>query len=274
MSIQLQIENTSTCNASCGFCPYPAAQRWGGTMAMDLYKKILDEASGIDVITQVCITGLGEPTLDRFVVERVRYAREKKPLAVIDLFTNGVYLTPAKFDALRDAGISSIQVSLNAVNQEQHDQIMGLKGKFDVVCSNIDYAVANRGLVNLEVRAVINGDVFTRSDGYDFYDRWGQRGKGGYGALITEGNWAGDNRTVRKFDPKEACHRALSQIYIMYDGRVTTCCFDPSGAQVFGDLKKQTLREVYSSRPYLKFREAHNDGRAEEYDICRGCTRI
>ena len=243
-------------------------------MSMDLFKKILDDAATIDHITQVCITGLGEPTLDAKLVEKVRYARVRKPNAFIDIFTNGVYLTPNKFDELVDAGISSVQVSLNAINEAQHFGVMGLRDKFDMVCANIDYAIANRGKVNVEVRAVINGDVFTNTDGHEFYERWGIRGKGGHGMLINEGNWAGDNRTIRKFDPSEACFRALAQIYVMFDGRVSTCCFDPTGKQIFGDLREQTLREVYAGTNYLNFREAHNDGRAEEYAVCKGCTRI
>ena len=276
MSVQLQIENTSVCQASCSFCPYPVVSKLRklGNMSMVLFKKVLDEAASIDLISQVCITGLGEPLLDRFIVDRVRYAREKKPQATIDLFTNGVYLTPERFEALKGAGISSVQVSLNAVNGEQHEQVMGLVSKFDLVCANIDYAISHRNGVNVEVRAVISGDDFTRSDGYDFYDRWGERGKGGHGALICEGNWAEDNRTMRKFDPREACHRALSQVYIMWDGRVSTCCFDPTGKQVFGDLNVQTLREVYSSPDYVTFREVHNQNQADRYDICAKCTRI
>ena len=245
-----------------------------GNMPMPLFKKILDEAAGIELITQVCITGLGEPMLDRFIVERVKYAREKKPRAIIDLFTNGVYLTPERFQALRAVGISSVQVSLNAVSGWQHEEIMGLKGQFDLVCANIDYAIANRGGVNVEVRAVMSGDDFTRTDGYEFYERWGERGKGGYGALISEGNWADDNRTMRKFDPNDGCHRALGQIYVLWDGKVTTCCFDPIGKQVFGDLNTQTLREVYSSPDYTAFREAHSNNQADKYKMCAECTRI
>ena len=276
MSIQLQLENVSVCNASCSFCPYPVVSksRKLGNMSMGLYRKILDEVASIDLITQICVTGLGEPLLDRFVVDRVGYAREKKPKVIIDLFTNGVYLTPEKFEALKVAGISSIQVSLNAVNGEQHKEVMGLVGKFDLVCSNITYALLHRDGVNVEVRAVMNGDDFTRTDGYDFYDRWGERGKGGHGALISEGNWASDNRTMRAFDPKEACWRALSQIYVLWDGKVTTCCFDPEGKQVFGDLNVQTIREVYSSPGYVAFREAHDQNQADKYDICAKCTRI
>jgi radical SAM protein with 4Fe4S-binding SPASM domain len=243
-------------------------------MSMTLYRKILDEAAGIPLITMVCITGLGEPTLDPYLVERVRYAREKKSEALIDVFTNGVYMTPEKFCAVRDAGISSVQFSLNAVRADQHEKIMGLKKKFDLVCRHIDYAIEHRGPTKVEVRAVINGQEFTQLDGYDFYERWGVRQDGGHGALITEGNWASDNRTIRSFDPKEACFRALSQIYVLWDGKVTTCCFDPVGTQVFGDLSKQTIREVYASEPYVAFREAHDQNRADLYDICKNCTRI
>jgi radical SAM protein with 4Fe4S-binding SPASM domain len=272
--IQLQLENTSTCNAKCNFCVYPAAERWGGQMSMGLYKKILDEAAGIPQITHLCITGLGEPTLDRFLAERIRYAKAKKPSLKIDFFTNGVHLTPATFRAVRDAGVTSVQVSLNAVTQEQHERIMGLKGKFDQVCKNIDYAIANCGTCRVEARAVVNWDDFTEEDGFTFYERWGVRDDGGHGQLITEGNWAGDNRTHRKFKPNESCYRALGQIYVTFDGKVTTCCFDPTGKHVWGDLSQQTIKEVYNTPAYVAFREAHSMDQADKYEICKGCTRI
>jgi radical SAM protein with 4Fe4S-binding SPASM domain len=206
------------------------------------------------------------------MVERVGYARKSKPTAFIDMFTNGVFMTPAKFDAVRNAGISCVNFSLNAVRAEQHEAQMGLKDKFEDVCGHIEYAIGHRGGARVEVRAVCTGwDEF---DVIDFYSRWGHRDNGGHGQLIGEGNWAGDNRTVREFKPNEACARALSQVYVTWDGRVTTCCFDPAGTQVFGDLNKQTLREVYGSPEYLTFRETHNDNKADKYAICAKCTRI
>jgi radical SAM protein with 4Fe4S-binding SPASM domain len=124
----------------------------------------------------------------------------------------------------------------------------------------------------MEVRAVATD--WSRDDVVAFYGRWGHRDLGGFGQLVLEGNWAGDNPTVRPFNPKDACGRALGQIYVLWDGRVSTCCFDPDGKQVFGDLRVASLRDVYNSPRYVAFREAHYRNQADLYDICRNCTRI
>jgi hypothetical protein len=275
-TIQLQIETSSTCSAACVFCTYPqvAEVRAGKLMPMSLFKRIIDDASTIPQIDTLKLTGLNEPTLDRFLEERLRYCKEKMPHALTQIYTHGAHLIPKRHDALRAAGLDSIIFSLNAVRAEQHERIMGLKGKFALVCRNIDYAIANRGEKHVEVHAVCNGDTFPAQDVVDFLIRWGHADEGGYGLCVYEGNWTGDTRTVRGFSPNKCCFRAINQIYVMFDGRVSTCCFDPTGKQVFGDLSKQTIREVYNFDPYLQFRIDHNNDEADKYDICRNCTRI
>lgn len=277
MSIQLQVETTTACNKGCHFCPLPDIKptRDHGTMSMDLFRKIVDEASGIGDIEQLCLTGLGETMLDRWVIERAKYARDKMPSSFIDIYTNGSYLTPEKFDALKAVGISCVTVSLNAIDADQHHKIMGGRKDFDTVMANTEYAVAHRGGVMVQVKAVVNGDTFTEADGWKFYAKWGHRDLGGYGQLVYEGNWAGSNRTTRAFKPNECCSRALTQIYVLFDGRVTPCCLDPDGRhKVFGNLSKQTIKQVYNSPDYLAFREAHDANRADEYSFCKVCSRI
>lgn len=259
-----------------------------GEMSMTLFRKILDEVATIPQIDQVCITGLSETLLDRHLMERIRYAREKKPDAFIDFFTNGLTLNPTVFETAKAAGITCVSVSLNAVTAEQHDRVMhmGLKA-FDRICSNIDYAIANAGRVQILVKAVSNGDSFTHEDTIKFIDRWGWAQDGGHGQPVFEGNWVSENRTIpirtKRVDPKSCCDRAVGQIYVLWDGLVTLCCFDPLGAyarkltghpDALGNLNTQTIREVYAKEPWVQFRLDHWENRADKYDYCRKCSRI
>jgi len=243
-------------------------------MTTELFSKIIDEAISIPTITEVCLTGLGEPTLDPRLVDRVKYIHSRKESLPISIFTNGVYLHPHLFDRLANSGMTHCVISLNAVRPEQHESIMGLKGKFNTVCNNTDYAIEYGSGVSVEVHAVLCEDKWTFGDVETFYARWGHRNRGGNGVLVYEGNWAGGTRTVRPIPPNECCYRALSQIYVMFDGKISTCCFDPTGKQVFGDLTTESLREAYASASYLKFREMHSQNKADAYSICKTCTRI
>jgi MoaA/NifB/PqqE/SkfB family radical SAM enzyme len=265
--IELQIETITTCSARCSFCVYPKLDRSGHTMPMDLFQKIIDEAVTIPQIERFVLHGLGEPTLDMSLEKRIQYVRERST-APIEIYTHGAHLTPARFDSLKQAGLSSLIFSLNAVRQDQHQGLMGLVGKFDLVCRNIDYAIANRGNMYIEVHAVFAKDTFNDADAFAFDNRWGE-----YAKVIRENNWAGETRTLHILDGNECCGRALGQIYVLYDGRVSMCCYDPTGKTIFGDLKTQSIKEVYNSGYYSMFRQLHSADKAGVFKQCKNCTR-
>jgi len=274
-SIRLQLETVSTCNAACNFCVYKEAGRAGGLMDMELFHKIVDEAATIRYIDTYSLQGLGEPVLDRFLVERVKYIREKDPEASIELYTNGVAMTPSKFMELRDSGLNCVVVSVNAIDGDQHKAVMGLDGKFDKVVANCEYAIAHRKDMTVQIHAVEDAFHFTIEDSEKLYEKWGHWEHGGHGKAVGIGNWAGDiDGRGAALDTSKCCFRALTTIYVMYDGRVTMCCFDPTGKTIFGDLNKQTLREVYSDENYVRFREDHANDRADKWEQCKGCSRI
>jgi radical SAM protein with 4Fe4S-binding SPASM domain len=254
-------------------------------MDIDLFHKIIDEAATIKYFSTFILNGLSEPLLDPRMPDLVAYITEKIPGAVKNIFTNGVYLTPKMFDRLKAAGLDSLIISLNANTQEQHEKIMGIKGKFDETVANAEYARANKdGLINFQVDAVGNDDTFPAAECYKFIDRWGNRmarraerieEKDGVGLIVREGNWANKTRTIRfPENPGRSCPRALLSVYVQYNGIVTACCFDPLGDVTFGNLNSQTLREIYNSEKYYKFREDHFGDNADRWDICRNCTRI
>lgn len=270
--MQLQIENTSFCNAKCLFCAHPTMTRPKGTQTLALTRKILDEAATVPSIDQITFTGLGEPLLDTHLEERIVYARTRMPAIEINLFTNGAPLTKARVDCLVDAGLSTLYVSLNAVRPEQREAIMGLSD-FDRLTGVLDYALA-QSKMKVVVKGVASKDLLEADDGEQFRTRWGGWDKeGGHAFLHLEGNWAGQMWNMR-VPPKQACLRALTQIMVLWDGRVSLCCFDGEGQEILGDLNTQTIREVYNSGRSLQIRLAHIEGRRSEIPLCRNCTSI
>jgi radical SAM protein with 4Fe4S-binding SPASM domain len=276
MSLILHLETISVCNARCLFCPYPKEKnqaRPKGRMPDELYRKIIDEAATIPEIIWINLGGLGEPCLDKGLVERVAYAKKARPEWLIKMYTNGVYMTPDRFDALMAAGLGTVDFSVNAVSAEQHERVMGLKGKYYEVCNNVGHAISKaNGTVDVQVKAVVNGDNFTADDQLAFIDQWGLKPSGGYGMTVVEGNWGGENRTVRPLAGK-TCMLPFYQIVVQWNGIVNLCCVDALGQYPLGDLRTQTIKEVYNSPEATSFREMHDQGRGDEHPMCRVCTQ-
>lgn len=272
--IQLQIETINICNAKCVFCPYTSMERAKGTMSLDLFKKITDEAKDIPIIDHFTLTGLGETLLDKHLFERLRYVRKQMPGILLDLYTNGTYLSEEKIQQMIDAGLSVLYISLNAANPEKRKEVMKLND-FEHVRKMSHRAIEMaEGKMKVYVKAVGSKDLMEHDDSTMFLEEWnGAYQEGGNAFIHLEGNWGGAMYPMRT-TPTKPCARALNQFMVLWDGRVSLCCFDGEGDVVLGDLNKQTIREIYNGQPALGIREAHIEGRRGELKLCATCTDI
>ncbi len=92
--VSVAIQTTSYCNGYCIICPYRVVYNKlpQGVMTWDLYKKIIDECSYYKVrLLQFFM--FGEPLLDKDIVKRLNYAKEKINKAKIIISTNASLLT-------------------------------------------------------------------------------------------------------------------------------------------------------------------------------------
>src|SRR5580765_2242839 len=112
----VQIESTNLCNAKCVFCPRDEMHRRQGVMAMDLYKKIVDECAALG-ITHVRVHNYGEPFLDRQLVEKVRYAKDRG-IAEVGMISNGSLITEEIARGMIEAGLDAINISVDAAGKE------------------------------------------------------------------------------------------------------------------------------------------------------------
>lgn len=264
--LQLQLETIAACNAKCVFCTYPSMRRQKGRMSDAVFQKILKDAAEMSMfIDRVSLQGLGEPLMDKAIVERVYHVRETFPNADISLFTNGTLLTPTMAARLKGAGLTQLVVSLTGTNSEERKGAMGLDD-FNTVVMQTEAA---RRILPTKVKLIASRDLVTDMNASAFIEKWGQS------AMVTwEGNWAGESFKFRGAPHVKACHRALEQLMFLWDGTMALCCFDGEGHMTFGNIKDKTVLELWETPERTRVREQHLSGKRAEIDLCRNCTGI
>jgi MoaA/NifB/PqqE/SkfB family radical SAM enzyme len=110
--IVAQIIPTRRCNLSCTYCN--EYDRVSEPVPLDELRRRIDRLAelGTGIIT---LSG-GEPLLHPYVAELIRHIRRRG--AVATLITNGYLLTPALIERLNDAGLDSMQVSIDNVEPD------------------------------------------------------------------------------------------------------------------------------------------------------------
>ena len=137
----VQIESTNICNAKCVFCPRDDMHRRQGIMSFDLFRKIVDECAALG-ITHVRVHNYGEPFVDRKLVEKVRYAKQKG-IQEVGMISNGSLITEPVARGMIEAGLDAINISVDAAGREVFEATrIGLK--YDTVIANIERLVRIR----------------------------------------------------------------------------------------------------------------------------------
>lgn len=277
--MQLQIETSSVCNAKCVFCIYPqmpVMTRPRGFMEPAVFRRVIDQAADFPLVDIITLTGLGESLLDPYLESRLEYIRTKTPFKALEvnLFTNGHTLTLERAQALHEAGLSALWVSLNATNPISRREIVGFDD-YDQVVSEIHRIHEKLPSLKCIVKAVVGKDLMEPGESALFEEQWGGRSDfGGNAFLHLEGNWAGETWKMR-VPPHGPCWRLFNQIMVLVDGKVTICCFDGLGKIILGDTSTSTLREIMTtSETYKEYRKAHVERGRASLPLCGQCTAI
>jgi pyrroloquinoline quinone biosynthesis protein E len=125
--IAMLAELTHRCPLSCSYCSNPLElTARDKELTTEAWAQVFREAADLGVL-QLHLSG-GEPASRRDLEELVRAARQSG--LYVNLITSGIGLTPARLDALEEAGLDHVQLSLQATTAEKADWIGGYSGGF------------------------------------------------------------------------------------------------------------------------------------------------
>ncbi|MBL4941079.1 MAG: FkbM family methyltransferase [Colwellia sp.] len=281
----VQIETLAACNAGCSFCPYPTMERQGEKMSMELFDKIIADLKRQipkDHSFSIGLNHINEPLADSRWATFVSKIASELPNANISIITNGYLLHEKNINRLlASSNVSSIQVSLNEIDEVLHEEKMNMNGKFERIVTNLDmlHTIIENSDSTMPVFIRRVGDYTQKDEEFITYcsKRWPEFNAASRGVKDFLGQVNLDNlesNVAKNLKNANIPVVGCSQWYhlvISASGKVATCCFDGKVNWPIGDTNQSNVLDIYNSQAYLKLRGSAKT-RLEGNSPCSSCS--
>jgi radical SAM protein with 4Fe4S-binding SPASM domain len=269
---------TNVCDMACIHCAHPVVKKSPGYRAgyMDpaLHTKIVEETRCYrDHLWVFRYAADGESLLHPQFLDFVEEAKAAG-IRPVDLTTNAMSLTEDMMRRLLLAPIDVIDVSLDAYSREAYEKIRK-RGKFNKVTANLQRLVELRDQLGSPTRLMTS--IIRQKEALDEIDAftayWGQyvdevlvRG------LNTDLGIVNASETYFRDDlTRWPCPQFWKRVTINQNGDIRFCVEDWFNRGVVANVRDHSIREVWTSPVYQRFRELHRSGRWNEMSLCRPC---
>ncbi len=130
--ICVYLEVTNRCNLLCTTCPRTFEElEPEADMSWELFTSIIGQLSNVQ---RVVLHGVGEPMLVKDLPRMVQYLKDRGIYVLFN--TNGTLLTEKNGQAVMDAGLDELRVSLDAAEPTAFQMVRG-KDMFDRIVTNV-----------------------------------------------------------------------------------------------------------------------------------------
>lgn len=265
----VRVESTNLCNANCTTCTRDIMTREKGVMDFDLFKKIADECAAHGV-RSIHLHNFGEPLLDKGIFDKIAYATG---LGISTrLFSNLSLIDADKAEKLIKSGLSRIKGSVDGNSRETFESIRrGLS--FDKVTESIETLLEARGRLGSRTPRIGLTFVETPENRHEkeaFLRRWS--GKVDSVNVTTYHNWGGDHEGSGGREPYGfPCPRIWQTLTVLYNGDVSICCMDYDGAVILGNVRDDSISDIFNNQTYQEVRRWHLRGEFARIPICLKC---
>lgn len=266
----------NVCNLECIHCPHVALKKEDAYtpifLKWEYFEKIANEV-GKHPGTLLRYASDGESLLHPRFIDMVAYAH-RVGVNPQNLTTNGYLLDAHKSQALLEAGMDIIDVSLDALRKETYERIRK-KSNFHRVMSNVHKLIELRDRINpaMKIMVSIVDQPEAADEVEDFVNHWTP--------LV-------DRVLVRKFcnvlglvkalgEKAEAisrypCPQFWKRVTITCSGHFRFCVEDWRNQTVVGHVEKDSIEEIWKGEMYERLRRLHLNGHYEEIPLCKTCT--
>lgn len=268
--IEITLESSAKCNLYCTMCPRHIYTFDEENMDLDLYRKIIVDCQ--DYVEFVWPYGIGEPMLHPKIFEMINIANEKGVRT--GMSTNATLLDEARANKLLKSGLDYIILAFDGATRETYERYR-VGADFDKTRANIlnflNKKLQQKSRIFTVLQMVLLRDNEREVDAYKRL--WNVQGVDEIRFKRDEVQIDGSRSENSKLEGqrRNPCHLLWrGPLYVRYDGNAFPCCYMYDGVPI-GDLKEQSVMEVWNSQAMVKLREAHINGDLNDYPLCQNC---
>jgi len=285
------IDTTNRCNAKCVWCPNPDLTNVG-SMDMDVYRKIIDDYGPRGGV--LTFGTFGEPLMDKHIKERIEYLHRYPEIHKIEVLTNGFFLNDNVIPVLLDNGVG-VDISLDELDKKTFEDVK--KMSFDVVRKNIvtflelNSQAAYPVPVNIRIKTMKTVEETMRQELFKIITSHD------CSVVLNSiddniiSNWAGkldkesflQEYEIPKTSKTQFTHKRFNQtniapctqlwkwMVVYWDGSVVLCCADMFSQTIVGDLKSDSISEIWNGSKMKNFRNQMVGRKRFEVPLCQDC---
>ena len=274
--LHLDIELVGLCNLKCEYCFQNDLIKGPlGYMDLKLFKEIIDEGKQKGLCA-VKLQVRGESFLHQRLFECIRYAKDAG-LLDIQITTNGTILDDKRIQSIFESGLDGIIFSVDSRHVDSYKEkykvqsftpieqaiknFLNLRQKMGrsrpwvrVQASNLQNGDDNISNAENELKKKFSlADIVIVSKVHDFREN-----------VEAYPNFHGNYNLL-------PCNYLMQRLTVFWNGDVTTCCVDYNNRFKLGNVKHQTVKEVWNSEKMENLRKRHNSGLRKEISMCNNC---
>lgn len=278
--IQLDFELNASCNLKCPMCPISAESNkkkdkdtW---FKFEDFKRIIDQGvkNGLKVIK---LNYLNEPLIRKDITRFISYAKE---IGITDIYfsTNGLLLTDTFARELIKAGLTRIQVSIDAYTNKTYDRVRP-GGDLGKVVANVEHMVKIRNELRSITPLIRVNFVRTELNEHElqfFVNHWVNKVEMvGIQEMVKPPISNIDIKSKTTYNKRKEgfrCSFPFKQMVINNEGNILPCCTFYGEQFKMGNIKQDKIIDVWNSKQMSTLRGIHRDGKYFESPICKKCV--
>ncbi len=271
--VHLIVEPVSACNIRCIMCfqvddTFSKNKDFMGNMDFDLFKKIIDDAQSLG-IQAVTLSGRGEPTLNPNLGKMLEYCKGK--FFDLKMNTNATRLNESLIRKIIESGVTDIVFSVDSYEKDEYEKIRVL-GIFEDVVKNIKlFKKIQEEYPDSKCATRVSGVRIDKKQNVQKFTEFWEKYVDHVVMVDLLERWDTYHNPLENAG-KNPCNFLWGEMYVWYDGKCNPCDVDYKSDLLVGNVKDNSIKEIWNGEDYKKLRDLHRSGKRNECSPCNRCS--